>query len=77
MGDSVDEIDRLCINGLDSVAPSGNCYACISIEGAKMKVKLDTGTQTCVMPLSLFNKFSTKPVVRESYVALTAMEDIS
>jgi len=49
MGDSVDKVDRLCIDGLDSAAPGENCYACISIEGAKMKVKLDTGAQTCVM----------------------------
>ena len=37
-----------------------------------MKVKLDTGAQTCVMILSLFNKLPTKPQVRESSVAMTA-----
>ena len=72
MNDSVDEIDRLCIDGLDSVAPGENCDACISIEGAKMKVKLDTGVQTCVMLLSLFNKLPKKPEIWESSAALTA-----
>ena len=72
MNDSVDEIDPLYIDSLNSGAPAENCYACISIEGAKMKVKMDTGTQTCVLPLSLFNTLPPKPEVRESTVASTA-----
>ena len=64
-------LDQLFIDGIDTVAGK-DCFADISIEGLKVKVKLDTGAQTSVMPFALYQKPPTRPHIHSSSVTLKA-----
>ena len=53
-------LDQLFIDGVDAVTGK-NCFVDLSIEGLKVKVKLDTGVQVSVIPFSLYRELQRNP----------------